>query len=563
MLQRYTRHPAFAQAVMDRARLMAVMGDTGGAINELNRFRGEPQLTKSEIAPAALVRLSEIMVQQGRAVDAAAMMEKARKDYEPDLLKNPARAETVASLRLSHALALRHSGKPKEALALLEGILKDYANSPAAAEASLASIQVRQVTALTALKSARQALAQVPIDKPIDQKLLTAREDAMKQAREIADAFAKHAEKIAQNAEGSELHVRTLRDAAVTWRAVADAEIEAVARKQMSDSLEKLKARIAKDPSKSNSVPRPPQIKLANLPMQPAEKTARDFYNKALEANPDSPVCTELRLELAEMCFNRGEAEAAMQLVSAAIDRNPPLPQLEQLRIRLGNCYLLKNNADGAIEQAMLLLADTNSPIRPAAYLLKGKAHMLQKDWGQAITVLTRYQAGAEKYVNAGPVTEEGLMRLGESYMSAGSLEEARQTFQTLVQRFGASRFAGDAWLHTGVALQQQKRFDEAVNAFTQATRASSADAAAKAQYRIGLCRVEQKRWGDAVKELLIVPVTYDHAESSANSSIAAAKALVELKKPAEAKQLLQQVVQEHPNTQWAAEAQKQLAQIQ
>jgi TolA-binding protein len=57
--------------------------------------------------------------------------------------------------------------------------------------------------------------------------------------------------------------------------------------------------------------------------------------------------------------------------------------------------------------------------------------------------------------------------------------------------------------------------------------------------------------------------VTYDHAESSANSNIAAAKALVELKKPAEAKELLNQVVQEHPNTQWAAEAQKQLAQIQ
>src|SRR6185503_585999 len=210
--------------------------------------------------------------------------------------------------------------------------------------------------------------------------------------------------------------------------------------------------------------------------------------------------------------------------------QNPAQAVLDQLRIRLGQCYLLKNEPAAADAQAVLCLADTNSPIRPSAYLLKGRALMHVKNWPEAMTVLSRYLNGAEKYRNAGPVTEEGLLALGDACRNGGAWEQSRMAYESLMQRFPNSKWTAEALFGMGMAFQQGKQFDRAIQSYTEATRKTSSETAAKAQLQIGLCRAEQKRWQDAVDALLIVPATYDYAEVAANSSLAAAKALVELK---------------------------------
>ena len=63
-----------------------------------------------------------------------------------------------------------------------------------------------------------------------------------------------------------------------------------------------------------------------------------------------------------------------------------------------------------------------------------------------------------------------------------------------------------EAQFGTGLALQKPKQFDRAVEAFADVTRRTSSELAAQAQMQIGLCRAEQKRWQDAVNELLVVP---------------------------------------------------------
>jgi cellulose synthase operon protein C len=562
LVQRYPRHPAMARAVLDRALMLAATGDAGSAINELNRFRSDTALARTPTAPAALMKLSELMVKNGRAVDAAVMMEKARADFEKEM-SNPA---MIAQMRYHHGVALRESGKGKEALALFEGIIKNWPDSAEAAEASLASIQVKQKEALDKLKSARQAIVSAPADQPSDPKLLAVAQDAMKGAGEIGEAFAKHAEQIAQKAEGSDLHVRTLRDAAVTWRAVGEAEVQSARRVRAEESLKKLQAKAAAKPrpeGKSNSQPHAPQIRLAAIPVQPGEKRARELYAKALDAGAELPIAGEIRLELAEMLIARGEADGAIQLISAAIDQNPPQPILEALRIKLGRCCLLKNDVAGALAQAEECLKDTNSPIRPQAYLLKGQSMLAQKSWAEAVTVFTRYMSGAEKYVNAGPVTEEGLKCLAEAYAGVGAWEQSRAAYEHLLARFGNGRFVADARFGMGYALQKLRQFDRAVEQYQEVVRRSNSETAAKAQHQIGLCRGEQQRWQDAVNELLVVPVTYDYAEVSANSSLEAAKALVQLKKKDQAKEVLKGVVEDHPMTSWAQEAQKRLAEIQ
>jgi TolA-binding protein len=214
------------------------------------------------------------------------------------------------------------------------------------------------------------------------------------------------------------------------------------------------------------------------------------------------------------------------------------------------------------MQQALAALENANSPSRPAAYLVKGRAQMLAKDYAAAITTLSRYRNGAEKYVQAGPVTEEGLLRLGEAYAAAGNWEESRATYEHLLSRFPQGKWATEARFGKALALQKAKRFDQAVEAYQEVTRRTGSEMAARAQMQIGLCRAEQKRWQDAVNELLAVPGTYDYADVSANASIEAGKALVELKEPAKAKDVLERVVRENPGTEWAAAARKRLAEI-
>jgi tetratricopeptide (TPR) repeat protein len=565
LVSKYPKHPAYATAVMDRATCMSAMGDPRGAINELNRFRNDANLAKSDVAPLALTRLAELMTGHGRAVDAAAMLEKARGEYEGQLAADPKRTAWIPGLRYQYAIALKESGKTKEALALLEAIAKEFADRPEAAEASLASIGVKKDVALARLSAARQAVAAVPVDQAVDPKLLEAQAEAVKGVTEIANALAEHAERLAEKAEGSDLHVRTLRDASAAWRAVAEVEIDAARRAKAAQSLARLKERLAKEPpvaGKSNSAPRPAEVRLASIPVTPAEQKARDLASKALEAGPDSPVCDGLRLEMAKAYFDRGEADPAIQLLSAALDKAAGTEQGQKLRVWLGNAYLMKKDASGAMQQALAALENANSPTRPAAYLVKGRAQMLAKDYQAAITTLSRYRNGAEKYVQAGPVTEEGLLRLGEAYAAAGNWEESRATYEHLLSRFPQGKWATEARFGKALALQKAKRFDQAVEAYQEVTRRTGSEMAARAQMQIGLCRAEQKRWREAVNELLAVPGTYDYADVAASASIEAGKALVELKEPAKAKDVLERVVRENPGTEWAAAARKRLAEI-
>lgn len=565
LLQKYPNHPAFAHAVMNRAQMLAMIGDVGGAINEFNRFRSEPRLAKSDVAPMALVRLSGLMVAQGRAVDAAAMLEKCRAEFEPVLVKDPARATWIASIRYAHGVSLKECGRAKDATAIFEAIVKEFPNRPEASEASLALILVKKDETIKGLKSAWQAVASSPQDKPVDPKLAAALAEASKAVTDIAAALTTHADRIADKSAGSDLHIRTLRDAALTWRSLAEVEIETFRRTRAQESIARLKERMAKAPpvGKSNSVPRAPELKLADVPLQPAEAKARECGNKAFEANADSPLCNEIRMTMIQMHMDRGEADAAIQLLNVAMDKNPPQPEMDRLRIQLGHCLLLKKQPDAAMALATKALEDGNSPLRAAAYLLKGLTFMQMKNWGEAQGIMTRYRSGAEKYQNAGPVTEEGLIRLAQAYVASNAWSESLATSEHLLHKFPHGRFAADALYLKGFSLQQLKQFDRAVEAYTEVTRRTGSDVAARAQLQIGLCRGEQKRWKDAANELLIVPVTYDYADVAANSSLEAAKALVQLKQPADAKAVLQHVVTEHAGTQWAQEAQKQLKEIQ
>ncbi len=153
-------------------------------------------------------------------------------------------------------------------------------------------------------------------------------------------------------------------------------------------------------------------------------------------------------------------------------------------------------------------------------------------------------------------------MRLGFAFASAGNWDQSRQTYEALVGRFGQSQWVDEARYGIGLALQNQKNYDGAANAFAEVTRHNAAEVAAKSQLQIGLCRLEQKRFDEAASALLIVPFTYDYPQVSAAAWCEAGRAYSEGKHNAEATKALQHVINDHANTPWADVAKKRLTEL-
>ena len=86
--------------------------------------------------------------------------------------------------------------------------------------------------------------------------------------------------------------------------------------------------------------------------------------------------------------------------------------------------------------------------------------------------------------------------------------------------------------------------------------------ATARAQFQIGLCRLEQKRPAEAANALLVVPFTYDYPEWSALALCEASRAFVDMKQSAQAGKLLERVLKDHPGTPAAEVAKKRLGEL-
>jgi tetratricopeptide (TPR) repeat protein len=113
-----------------------------------------------------------------------------------------------------------------------------------------------------------------------------------------------------------------------------------------------------------------------------------------------------------------------------------------------------------------------------------------------------------------------------------------------------------------GWCLQNQQKYDDAVNYYNQVTANTATELGARAQLSIGQCRLAQKKYPEAATAFLIVPTTYDYPSLSATALLEAARVFAEDKKAEQAVKLLERVARDHPDTEQAAAAKKRLAEL-
>jgi cellulose synthase operon protein C len=566
VLSEFSKSPAQPYAAFERAKCLEMAGDVGAAIGEFQRFSGEP-LNKSAIAPLALIRLSILWRNEKRTADAAAMLSQARSQHEAAMAADPERRDWVPLLQYHHGLAVKDSGKLPEARRLFEHITDQFPNRPEAVEAAWRAGQCRKDEALIKLDAARKILEKP--DASSDQKSTAfgLRDEA---ARQLTDAGAyleqrsaiAARQESAQQAVGSTGQLRLIYEAAWCHRLAGQAQIEVARQKLTTEGLENLRQQAASAAAgQAPPVIRAPDVALSAVPVQEGEKRARALYAALIAAGPDTQLALDGRLELAEMLAQRDEHQPALKLLGEALDKEPPPELTDRIELRRADSLLALDDIPQALRRFELLAKDEKHALAAEARGRAGECYFRQQDWTHAVERLIVFRDQGP-FQNLPGVSDRALLRLGQAQGQLKQWDASRQSFETLINRFGQSRWVDEARFGIGWTRQNQNQHDEAISQYNQVVGRTGAEVAARAQLQIGLCRFDQKRYAEAAPALLAVAMTYNYPELSSMALLEAARAYNELKQPAEATKLLERVTKEQAGTRWAELAQARLAEM-
>jgi TolA-binding protein len=562
LTQQFPKHDSFPTALLERAKVIAAT-DTNGAINELRRFQNDGTLKAASVAPMALLQLATYLRGQNKAQEAADVLAKCRQENEDKLRNDPARAAWVPLLQYHHGLALKEAGKRAEARAVLENVIKGSPNRPEAAEAALRWGQSLKDDGLLKVADARKKLAAPnlkPEEKAAAEKALG---DGLTDVRDAVAYLENQAEGLKNRQPPTEARARMLYEAAWGCRALAEVEVAAARAKIQQERWQKLKDDVAKKTPPGHTPPSvpAPAVSAGDVPLQPSEQKARGDYAALIASFPDLPLAGDARFELAELHAERNDHDTAIKMLREALDKEPPPELTDKVRLRLGACLAAKGDNHAALGQFAAVYGNAKSAYAGQAYYRAGECRLALGEPAEAVKVLAVFRDRGE-FQNLAGVTDKALLRLGHSLAQLKQWDASRQAHEQVAGRFPQSLWVHEARYGIGWALQNQKRFDEAVGVYQQVASGTATEVGAKAQLQIGLCRLEQKRYPEAATALLVVPFTYDYPEWNAAALVEAARTFGELKKKDQAVKLLERVIRDYPQSKWAEVAKERLASI-
>ncbi|HEV3082246.1 MAG TPA: tetratricopeptide repeat protein, partial [Gemmataceae bacterium] len=487
LLQQFGNHATAPQAIMERARCTVQMGDLNGGMNELRRFTQDP-LKSNPAAPMGVLQLAGYLRSQNKAQEAADLIAQCRQQHEANLTKDPARSAWVPLLQYHQAVALQEAGKLPDARQILDGVIKQYPNAPEALEAIVHTGQCLRDESAHKLEDARKRLA-TPNLKPEDQAAAQKDYDAaLKGLQDAVGYLEVEAEKLKPKQPPVEARARMLYEAAWTGRRVAELDVTAARSKIQQEQWQKLRDEAAKKTPPGKPVPTipMPEIAITTVPVQPSEQKVQGLYKAILEAYPDLPLGIDARFELAELYSDRAEHDTAIKLIKDALDKEPAGDLAERIRLRYGVSLAAKGDAKAALAQFQAVISNPKSPWLAQANYRAGECCLQMDDAQGAVKYLVLFR-DQQPFQNVPGVTDRALLRLGHAFANLQKWEESRQAHER-ASGIGNSPWVNDARYGMGWALQNMKRFDDAVNVYSQVTASTATEIAAKAQLQIGLC---------------------------------------------------------------------------
>jgi len=238
-------------------------------------------------------------------------------------------------------------------------------------------------------------------------------------------------------------------------------------------------------------------------------------YRTLVSEYPASVHSREARLELGQHLFNKGAYTEARKWFSELIEKalaGGETPGGKELleRGRFGLAYAAFEEED--FEQARALFdkvsENSASELSPRATFQAARSWMLSSGEREAVK---RYSLlVGELKPKAGEFYEESLFRMGECYNRLREYPEATKVLQKLLEDFPEGDLQFEALFALGYSLQFQDDYDGAVKAFREVVDGTGTVVAARSQFQIGECSMDQKKYRQAAREYLSVVAGFD-----------------------------------------------------
>lgn len=250
-------------------------------------------------------------------------------------------------------------------------------------------------------------------------------------------------------------------------------------------------------------------------------------YEFLLQNYPQSPLAERARFEMAELSFDAKNFDAVLaqlqQTITSATDKNVK----EQAMFRLGWTYQGKGDADAAAKafEAMIVGFPQSERVATAHYQA-GEMRVKLKEFEAALSHFTTALA----IRNAKDIRESAMIRQGEMQTLTGKFADAGKTYQQFQREFPTSKWIQQARFGAGWSAENQRHYEPAMQHYRTVVAERAADEiSARAQFQLGECLFELRRYDEAMQELVRVDVSYKFPAWSS-------KALFEISRALEAK---------------------------
>ncbi|MFW5859413.1 MAG: tetratricopeptide repeat protein [Planctomycetota bacterium] len=242
------------------------------------------------------------------------------------------------------------------------------------------------------------------------------------------------------------------------------------------------------------------------LHQQGDNAAAERAYALMIEAHGDSPLAGKARIARAEIAINDERYDAARELLDAVGDQAPRADR-ERIAYLRGWCASQAGDAPAAADAfEHFLKHHPQSDRRANVAFLAGEARRNEREFDRACKhFATAVAAGAEN-----PEHEAALLRLTQCEGLAGRWDQSRKHAERFLADYPDSRYAPQARLAYGLALENRERYDEARAAYRAVVDSELRDAtAARAQFQIGECLFAQEHYQQALTAFTLVETRY------------------------------------------------------
>jgi TolA-binding protein len=191
-------------------------------------------------------------------------------------------------------------------------------------------------------------------------------------------------------------------------------------------------------------------------------------------------------------------------------------------------------------------------------YVWVGQRCFDQQKWDEAAAALDALLRANPDY----PAPERIRFKIAECREAAGKVPESLQLYQAVVNTAPASMLAGQAQYRMGQLYEKQNDPEKALQLYESAANANNGDAAARARFRLGELYEAKNDYAAAAKSYLRVAILFLHEELSPESLWRAGQCYQKSQSPEQAREAFKELVEGYPNSEQAAKAKEQLAQL-